>query len=1114
MQVRAHLYTLLEKCFSVLPFFGVVGIATVVVVTYIVLPLSSLGIFRPTKASAAVEITKHGELHSRTWYNPETNEYRVVSLVGAPLSLETGQLVDAAIHRRNDLEFRGWEISQVPIPFAVADSGTIILKPGGERVGVTLQQTGWFTEATQEFSVFSDNPTYDPANVSSKEHKRQIGPDLQTLQTDVTWSSIWDGLDLLWKVSSLGVQEKILVSSDYRTRFAQTETSTTDWMAFKFAIELPAETQAKLETALLDSDEQMIAEDAWGLYGLDDALLAFLPADYAYVDTMSETGHPQRRHWAKLERQLIVAEGKTWIVVGLPVADLRLLPEGDIVFDPTWQISTTAHDAYSQEGSPWSELTTPASSIYGKFYLGIDQYTSSTAYWDGGWKFVTTIPQGSTVTAATIALQDNGDNTGSITGDWYGYDVDSVTNFTTDSHRVSDHHARTTASVAHNYSAITGTITSPDLSSILQEIVDRGSFGGDIGLTYRSDTSVGDNWQSWIDYTDNSANAAVLDVTYTGDIPELEQEGFRWRDDDGSESGATWLASQDSNITRAAATNTRLRVLVNSTHDPGSSPYQLEYKLSSESAYRTVLPANSFASLATTSNSNGTSLSGGVSLNMPSGITAGDLLLVYASNDNTGGTNMAISGWTALFHQQYTGNVVSFGAWAKIATGSDTATLTGASQDYAATVMRVTDHGVIDPATDIVVGTPALTSNANPNPPSLDAGISEKWLWIEGFGAEDDDAAAGSYVSTNYTAITLVESAQSGSSTMMAVGYRQNETQTEDPGTMAMDASEEAVANTIAIPPYHQRILLASSANITASGENTTVQLTAPTGKSTSDFDAGRIQDDENPSDTIDITVDDYTELEWSLTATADVESGDVYHFRVTANGTPFDTYSVTPAWTIPSADSSFALSSFRWFVDSNSEDVSDPWGNPDISEDTKLAILPATNDAPSQTDEVRLCIAVAVGSANLSASAQQFKLQFKSGTDAICTTGSWTDVGAGGGGEVWRYASSSVTDGTTLTDLELTVSDVLAVYAKSAPTATNPSGANIGEALEYDFHLEHNGAADANTYSFRIVESDGTPLDTYTRCPTLMTDAETSQELRHGNVFADEIEQGFTRVE
>lgn len=96
-------------------------------------------------------------------------------------------------------------------------------------------------------------------------------------------------------------------------------------------------------------------------------------------------------------------------------------------------------------------------------------------------------------------------------------------------------------------------------------------------------------------------------------------------------------------------------------------------------------------------------------------------------------------------------------------------------------------------------------------------------------------------------------------------------------------------------------IQLAASANIGASGAATTVQLTAPAGKSTSDFVAGRIQDDENPSDAVDITADDYTELEWCLQAVAGVAQPTfVYAFQVTVGGVPLTTISVTPTWTIP----------------------------------------------------------------------------------------------------------------------------------------------------------------------------------------------------------------------
>jgi hypothetical protein len=58
--------------------------------------------------------------------------------------------------------------------------------------------------------------------------------------------------------------------------------------------------------------------------------------------------------------------------------------------------------------------------------------------------------------------------------------------------------------------------------------------------------------------------------------PTLEQEGFRFRNDDGNEAAATWLDSQDTNITRAKNTNTRLRMLLNATGDPPANAYRIE----------------------------------------------------------------------------------------------------------------------------------------------------------------------------------------------------------------------------------------------------------------------------------------------------------------------------------------------------------------------------------------------------------------------------------------------------------------------------------------------------------------------------------------------------------
>lgn len=212
----------------------------------------------------------------------------------------------------------------------------------------------------------------------------------------------------------------------------------------------------------------------------------------------------------------------------------------------------------------------------------------------------------------------------------------------------------------------------------------------------------------------------------------------------------------------------------------------------------------------------------------------------------------------------------------------------------------------------------------------------------------------------------------------------------------------------------------------------------------------------------------------------------------------------------VAASNPTFTQSAYRWYVDSDSENVTDPWGNPDLAESTTLSVMPASNAPPATNNELRLRVALTVGTSALNTSSSQFRLQYKAGTDGSCTTGSWTDVGAAGGGSIWRFASSTPTDGTDLTVLRLTPSDVLQEYVKSNPSQTNHNSATIGQDIEYDFHIEHNGAASATQYSFRVADSAGSALSSYTVCPTLTTQPETSSVMRHGNFFSEGTKRGF----
>ena len=63
-----------------------------------------------------------------------------------------------------------------------------------------------------------------------------------------------------------------------------------------------------------------------------------------------------------------------------------------------------------------------------------------------------------------------------------------------------------------------------------------------------------------------------------------EQEGFRFRNDDGSEITATWRQVQDVNDTASIGDTIRPRILSDATGDPSGTTATLQYKRDDEPA--------------------------------------------------------------------------------------------------------------------------------------------------------------------------------------------------------------------------------------------------------------------------------------------------------------------------------------------------------------------------------------------------------------------------------------------------------------------------------------------------------------------------------------------------
>lgn len=446
-----------------------------------------------------------------------------------------------------------------------------------------------------------------------------------------------------------------------------------------------------------------------------------------------------------------------------------------------------------------------------------------------------------------------------------------------------------------------------------------------------STTTIGWSWGS-------SNDTSYIGFAIQQTPIDAEQEGFRFRYDDGSETTAAWLAAQDTAVTRTLATNTRLRMLVNTSGDPASLQYQLEYKKSTDSDYKKVgTPSGSIAFGTAGGSIDGTS---SLSVPYPANITAGDLLVLTVANKYPSNGPSTPSGWTAPANCQGSGGQGSSGAdrgnvyssvfvkeASVIQSGLQTVTITSGNSAVAA-MLRYTKGegkawsyactngsdntgnatswsvtGAADPGIytgDIVVVASAVNTDMYT---FTSQSLSATGVTFGTHTERIDDAS----VSGDYSRLVVSDHTVSSGTSSAAPVF----TMTSSGSATNRPAGASSI---LRIRQVDAPIVLSASSNVAASGENTTFQLTAPAGKATSDFVTGRMQDDENPADAVDITSNDYTELEWSLAATSTANNGEVYQFRVTAYGVALATYTVTPQWTIGSSVSSVSSGMFLTF--------------------------------------------------------------------------------------------------------------------------------------------------------------------------------------------------------
>lgn len=193
-------------------------------------------------------------------------------------------------------------------------------------------------------------------------------------------------------------------------------------------------------------------------------------------------------------------------------------------------------------------------------------------------------------------------------------------------------------------------------------------------------------------------------------------------------------------------------------------------------------------------------------VNMPSGVSAGDLLIVYFACRNDNGDSLAVTSgtdWVKLAENREGTDFLQAAWFAKVATGSgDNLTIDSgnAAGDVVAISLRITDHGVSDPSTDLTVSADFEAGDATADPANCNPGVAADYLWLEGAAGHGSVITNATYWSTNYTGVAQLRSALTNA-VVAGVAYRQLNAASEDPGAMTHTAFDGSVAHTLAVPP-------------------------------------------------------------------------------------------------------------------------------------------------------------------------------------------------------------------------------------------------------------------------------------------------------------------------
>ncbi len=208
---------------------------------------------------------------------------------------------------------------------------------------------------------------------------------------------------------------------------------------------------------------------------------------------------------------------------------------------------------------------------------------------------------------------------------------------------------------------------------------------------------------------------------------------------------------------------------------------------------------------------------------LPSGIAAGDLIVICMAVGSTGVTMNTHADYTELLDESDANGLHIWYRWATGGEGNPTFVSTSSTKD-ATVSFRIS--GASNPATQAPerAATTATSSSVNPDPPSVTpTGGAKDYLWITFCGSAGEQADDGTYCTafpTTYTTNHLQKTSSTAGTNvgaMIAAATLSSNAASSDPGTFTVSENNTWRAQTIAIhPPAAVNVTVSPSAALGA----------------------------------------------------------------------------------------------------------------------------------------------------------------------------------------------------------------------------------------------------------------------------------------------------------